>query len=526
MKKSVFLAMLFLSMCLFVGNVFASSNPQIKEKPTLKVIVDGTQLSLKNTPINNNGRVLLGLRELLIALGVPNDSEHIIWNQENKTVKVVKDDKEVFLAIGNKKATVNGEEIELDTEPVIYKNSTYIPTRFVAQSLSRLVFWDGSTNSVVITTENNFDKVSSFVASEKQKTGLIHYTQNENVVENGAETYSCKYDVKSDSEKGIEYTSVSLTKDGNTRTSEVFEDKTYTYSRSQVRAEWLKESKEDGEGSILQKEETNRALTASLFINEESNDRVVLEGDSLAFAVDSTKDTYFDVLKDKSSKCHVKMEYRIKTPDINVRICELKRMEYVITGNYETADGLQPYKITKVIEYMLDDQETVPVPSDLSNSYTIPKGMNEYYNVNGGYSLYVPEGWYLPDMYDENPSITYINENDPNKFCVVCVNLTYMSEDWSVSDIKPYMIESMKGSLKNCKILKDEIIKWKGYEALRINVSGQDKESGQAMKEQVIVVNYQGMILTFTIAGDSSTYDLKSKEVTQIVDSWLSWAVG
>lgn len=169
MKKSVFLAMLFLSMCLFVGNVFASSNPQIKEKPTLKVIVDGTQLSLKNTPINNNGRVLLGLRELLIALGVPNDSEHIIWNQENKTVKVVKDDKEVFLAIGNKKATVNGEEIELDTEPVIYKNSTYIPTRFVAQSLSRLVFWDGSTNSVVITTENNFDKVSSFVASEKQK---------------------------------------------------------------------------------------------------------------------------------------------------------------------------------------------------------------------------------------------------------------------------------------------------------------------------------------------------------------------
>lgn len=220
------------------------------------------------------------------------------------------------------------------------------------------------------------------------------------------------------------------------------------------------------------------------------------------------------------------MEYRIKTPDINVRICELKRMEYVITGNYETADGLQPYKITKVIEYMLDDQETVPVPSDLSNSYTIPKGMNEYYNVNGGYSLYVPEGWYLPDMYDENPSITYINENDPNKFCVVCVNLTYMSEDWSVSDIKPYMIESMKGSLKNCKILKDEIIKWKGYEALRINVSGQDKESGQAMKEQVIVVNYQGMILTFTIAGDSSTYDLKSKEVTQIVDSWLSWAVG
>jgi len=127
-KKAIFLAVTLLCVCLFACGVFAQSNPVIVETPTLKVVVDGKQLDLTNIPINCNGRVLLGLREVLVALGVKNDDEHIIWNPVNRSVKIIHDGIEINLAIGNKKATVNGVEIEVDQSLLFTRTEpTYPP---------------------------------------------------------------------------------------------------------------------------------------------------------------------------------------------------------------------------------------------------------------------------------------------------------------------------------------------------------------------------------------------------------------
>ncbi|GEM_PF-726139 len=530
MKKAAFLTMLILSLCLFVSNVFASNNPTIQETPTLKVVVDGTQLSLKNTPINYNGRVLLGLRELLIALGVPNDSEHIIWNQENRTVKIIKDGKEIFLAIGNKTVSVNGEEFMLDIEPVIYKDSTYIPARFVAQSLSRFVYWDSATYSVIITKEDVYNKVLSLTSSvQGEKNKPIRITQNEVFLVDGNETYNIKYDVKRDVQKNIEYMDVLEQSGGVTSATEVYEDATNVYTKPGYRTQWLKKpkvnDKEIGSQNELN-ENANNSLCASLVIKEQDNNHIILEGDSFALVAGYTKDTPLDVVKDKTSKCHVKIELRVTAIDYGIYKYEMKRMETVTTGSIETDDGLKPYRMTRVMEYMLDEDVTVPVPVDLNNTYTIPDGMNEYYNINGGYSLFVPYEWYLPNKEDKTPVIYYENPSDPNKYCAIVITSEYVGYDVPVSEIKPFVIDNIKKSLNNSKIIKTENVILNGYDAIRVNITGQDIETGKSVKQQITFLTCDGQLVVIIYLGDPTTFESKYKEANQIIDSWTKLAFG
>ncbi len=530
MKKVVFLTMLFMSLCLFVGNIFASSNPTIQETPTLKVIVDGIQLSPQNTPINYNGRVLLGLRELLIALGVPNDSEHIIWNQENRSVRVIKDGKEIFLAIGNKTVSVNGEEFVLDIEPVIYKNSTYIPARFVAQSLSRFVYWDSTTYSVVITEEDNYNKMLSLTSSlEVQSQKPSRIKQNEVFLVDGTEKYKINYNISRDIQKNIEYMDIVEVSEGYTSTTKVYEDANYVYAKPDFRNQWYKKSKFNSEKLETQNnlnENANNSLSASLMIKEQDNKHIILEGDSLALVAGLSKNTPLDVLKDKTSKCRVRLEIKVTPIDYGIFRYEMRRMETVTTGIYETENGLKPYQMTRVLEYMLDEDVTVPVPDDLNNTYTIPEGSNEYYNINGGYSLFVPDTWYLPNRKDESPVIYYENPSDPNKYCAIMINNEFIDYNVSVSELKPFVLENIKQSLNNCKIVKTENIILSGYDAMRINFTGQDKETGEAVKRQVTFLICDGQLFIITYLGESTTFESKYKEVNQVIDTWIKLAYG
>lgn len=517
MKKAIFLAVTLLCVCLFACGVFAQSNPVIVETPTLKVVVDGKQLDLTNIPINCNGRVLLGLREVLVALGVKNDDEHIIWNPVNRSVKIIHDGIEINLAIGNKKATVNGVEIEVDAEPVIHKDRTYIPTRFVAQSLSRLVFWDKSAYNVVITSEDMLYEVTDIMNSQLSKAGQpVHLIQEEVLIIGSEEIARATHDIKSDLGKETEYIYLTENWDGKTIQTEIYNDGTRTYRKASYRDKWLKQENGDETEIEEQDDETLAAFIASLVVTEKSDQRIVIEGESLAYALNGP----FDVLKDESSKCHVTMQYRVKTDGNNTENIEIENVETIIRGSQNTQEGKKPYEFKRNVRYMLDETVTVPVPADLNNSYTIPEGMKEYYNSKG-YTFHVPEEWSLPAFDEEVPIISYENETDSDKWCIIVTEMVFdLGFDWSIHDLKPWLTQNVKDSVNNGIIIGTEDFKWKGYNAIRITVSGQNKADGGYVKQQVIAVNYNGILVVFTCVGESSTFDLKLNEVNKIIDSW------
>lgn len=56
--------------------------------------------------------------------------------------RYIKMDKIIELNIGSNKATIDGKEITLDTEPIIVNARTLVPIRFIAEALGCEVFWD------------------------------------------------------------------------------------------------------------------------------------------------------------------------------------------------------------------------------------------------------------------------------------------------------------------------------------------------------------------------------------------------
>ncbi|WP_430734263.1 copper amine oxidase N-terminal domain-containing protein [Fodinisporobacter ferrooxydans] len=50
--------------------------------------------------------------------------------------------------MGSQTAAVNGKSVSLDAAPQIFNGSTYIPLRFVAESLGKSVTWDAANDAV------------------------------------------------------------------------------------------------------------------------------------------------------------------------------------------------------------------------------------------------------------------------------------------------------------------------------------------------------------------------------------------
>lgn len=79
----------------------------------------------------------------------------VMWDEEKQTVVAVKDDADktisVVLQIGNKAAFVNDQQIDLESAPEIQSDRTFVPLRFVMESLGAKVDWDQDTYTVSIT---------------------------------------------------------------------------------------------------------------------------------------------------------------------------------------------------------------------------------------------------------------------------------------------------------------------------------------------------------------------------------------
>ena len=56
--------------------------------------------------------------------------------------------------IGSKTAWVNNETVDLDVPGQIRNGTTLVPARFIAESLGAQVSFDGSSDAVVITTND------------------------------------------------------------------------------------------------------------------------------------------------------------------------------------------------------------------------------------------------------------------------------------------------------------------------------------------------------------------------------------
>jgi hypothetical protein len=65
------------------------------------------------------------------------------WDSPSRTVTGSAQNMQIALTIGSLTAYVNGEQRTLSQAPRIENGSTYIPIRFVGETLDKSVSWDG-----------------------------------------------------------------------------------------------------------------------------------------------------------------------------------------------------------------------------------------------------------------------------------------------------------------------------------------------------------------------------------------------
>ncbi len=110
--------------------------------------VDGVSQEMDAAPMKENGRTLLPIRALMEAFDAS-----VTWNGAEESVTITRNGSEVIFWIGSTTAYRNGERVFLDAAPVILNGRSYLPVRFVAESLGLTVGWNEANQTVIIEGE-------------------------------------------------------------------------------------------------------------------------------------------------------------------------------------------------------------------------------------------------------------------------------------------------------------------------------------------------------------------------------------
>lgn len=120
----------------------------------IKVYVNENKITFPDAKpfINNDNRTLVPIRSVAEALGAD-----VTWEGDTRTV-IIEKDKRITLKIGESRAYVNQKEKKFDTKSIIKKERTFVPLRFVSETLGAKVEWNGKNRTVLITTSKEIDK--------------------------------------------------------------------------------------------------------------------------------------------------------------------------------------------------------------------------------------------------------------------------------------------------------------------------------------------------------------------------------
>lgn len=121
----------------------------------IQVQYNGKDLVLADAAKNVNGRVMLPFREVLEAIGAD-----VSYDPATKIITAKTADREIKFSAGNSEVTIllNGaaKSVKMDVAPYLDRSlsRTFVPVRFVAESLGYSVGWDSVEKTVIIIDPN------------------------------------------------------------------------------------------------------------------------------------------------------------------------------------------------------------------------------------------------------------------------------------------------------------------------------------------------------------------------------------
>ncbi|MDO5725206.1 MAG: copper amine oxidase N-terminal domain-containing protein [Tissierellia bacterium] len=149
-KKIIFIMLFAMVLQIFIipNTVFAKTNP--------KIYISDKLAQSDVSPYIENDRTMVPLRVIAENLGYK-----VEWDGKNYEVNISNKNLDLKLFIGKKEVINNGKVDITDVAPVIKKDRTFVPLRYIAEAFNQVVIWDEASRSVYITREQDVPTVES-----------------------------------------------------------------------------------------------------------------------------------------------------------------------------------------------------------------------------------------------------------------------------------------------------------------------------------------------------------------------------
>ncbi len=138
MKKRILSFILVLSMVLGMSTAIFGDTGL---KPS--IVVNGKQISLESSYLDENGMLMIPLRSLLEKLNYK-----VKWDNDDKSVTLLKGEQEIVLKIGSKELSVNGQISKMKNTPAIKDRKTFVPVELLDKSLNSVLGWNSKNQTL------------------------------------------------------------------------------------------------------------------------------------------------------------------------------------------------------------------------------------------------------------------------------------------------------------------------------------------------------------------------------------------
>lgn len=142
------------------------------------VFVNGEALVSENPVVLENERTLVPFRAIFETV-----NQEVYWNADDKSIT----SGNIWLQIDNAVATVNGENVTLDVPAKLINDVTYVPLRFIAESLDKEVLWDGVQFRVDINDKPAADVETDEDAVQEDESTTVEEADEDQAVEEADE---------------------------------------------------------------------------------------------------------------------------------------------------------------------------------------------------------------------------------------------------------------------------------------------------------------------------------------------------
>lgn len=134
------------------------------DRETIGVLIDGVRHTFDPAPVIIEGRSLVPMRQLFVALGAD-----VVWENDTRTAVGTKGGVEVRIPIGSNFPTINGSPFEIAVPAAIINESTFLPVRFVGNALGDDVSYDSKTHSVIVVRQDSIAEAGLEVEDIREK---------------------------------------------------------------------------------------------------------------------------------------------------------------------------------------------------------------------------------------------------------------------------------------------------------------------------------------------------------------------